>query len=306
MKNVLNYKYNLYPDRVINVKDSYYFFIDNNKYYIVKLNRQVEEIDLIFSVNKKLELMNKAVYSIVLDKENKKYFDFEEKNYMILKVLKEENKSLKLFDIIEFNKLLKTKSKNLLNRNDWKKLWSEKIDYYEYRMSVVKEENDIVNRSFSYYVGLAEDAVGYYVDTLLEEKNINMELCISHKRISYPTINAKIYNPLTFVFDYKVRDIAEYLKTMFFLDKLDWNEVLELFNKFLISKTNCRLFYARLLYPSYYFDAYEEYIETRDDKKLKNIISKSKEYEDFLFDIYYLIKKYAQIPEVEWIIRKKV
>ena len=127
MKNVLNYKYNLYPDRVINVKDSYYFFIDNNKYYIVKLNRQLEEIDLIFSVNKKLELMNKAVYSIVLDKENKKYFDFEEKNYMILKVLKEENKSLKLFDIIEFNKLLKTKSKNLLNRNDWKKLWSEKI-----------------------------------------------------------------------------------------------------------------------------------------------------------------------------------
>ena len=41
MKNVLNYKYNLYPDRVINVKDSYYFFIYNNKYYIVKLNIQV-------------------------------------------------------------------------------------------------------------------------------------------------------------------------------------------------------------------------------------------------------------------------
>ena len=93
---------------------------------------------------------------------------------------------------------------------------------------------------------------------------------------------------------------------MFFSDKLDWDEVNSLFNKFEISKTNYRLLYARLLYPSYYFDAYEKYLSDKDENILKKIVTKTEEYEDFLFDIYNLIKKQVPIPEVEWIMRKRV
>ena len=305
MKTIINYKYNLFPDKVSKVKQNYYFFINGIKYYVIRFERPIIDLELIANVNSKLESMNKAVYKIISTLKKENHFEFEGNNYVLFKVLKKENEIFDVYDLIDFNKLLKTKGKTLLNRDDWKKLWSEKVDYFEYRMSMVNENNELIDGSFSYYVGLAENAISYYNDTLLEEQVSNKELSISHKRIPYPVLSGKLYNPLNFIFDYKVRDIAEYFKTMFFEGNLDWEEVMDFFNKFYISKVNYRLFYARLLYPSYYFDAYEEYIDNKDEERLRKIVSKAKDYEDFLFDIYNLIKKQVPIPEVEWIMKNK-
>ena len=62
------------------------------------------------------------------------------------------------------------------------------------------------------------------------------------------------------------------------------------------------LFMARMLYPSYYFDLYDEIInkETKESKLL-NIRNKICEYEELLKEIYsYLHLKY-NIPEIEWL-----
>lgn len=305
MKTLLNYKYNLFPDKIIKSKSDYYFFYAEVKYYVVELNRPIDDLNLLVNVNEKLESFARAVYKILPSLKKEYHFLYEGKNFIVIKVLKNENEIIDLIDLNMFNKLLKTRENTLLNRNDWKKLWEEKIDYFEYGMSMVNETNTLVNGSFSYYVGLAENAISYYNDTILEEPIKENELYISHKRIITPIVSGNIYNPLNFIFDYNVRDTAEYIKTKFFNDKIDWDEIDYIFNKNIYSKFSLRLLYARLLYPSYYFDAYEQYLADKKEEKLKKIISKSKEYEDFLFDIFIYIKKITPIPEIDWIIKNK-
>ena len=64
------------------------------------------------------------------------------------------------------------------------------------------------------------------------------------------------------------------------------------------------MFYARLLYPTYYFDVFENIIDDEEDEKnLDKIVSKSHEYELFLKDVYIFLSKSYYMPEITWIIK---
>ena len=45
---------------------------------------------------------------------------------------------------------------------------------------------------------------------------MNEKVVLSHRRINYPCMEYEFYNPLEYIFDIQVRDISEYLKSMFF------------------------------------------------------------------------------------------
>ena len=63
------------------------------------------------------------------------------------------------------------------------------------------------------------------------------------------------------------------------------------------------MLYARLLYPSYYFDIYEEVMnKERNEEDLVSIIKKSSAYEIFLKEAYLEITKYAPIEKIDWLI----
>ena len=63
------------------------------------------------------------------------------------------------------------------------------------------------------------------------------------------------------------------------------------------------MLYARLLYPSYYFDIYEEVMnKERDEEDLVRVIKKADLYEDFLKKAYLEITKYALIERIDWLI----
>ena len=60
-----------------------------------------------------------------------------------------------------------------------------------------------------------------------------------------------------------------------------------------------------MLYPSYYFDAYDEIINKKEsEKKLKTIIDRIEEYEMYLWQIHVQISKKIQIKKVDWINEK--
>lgn len=66
------------------------------------------------------------------------------------------------------------------------------------------------------------------------------------------------------------------------------------------------MLYARLLYPSYYFDIYEKVIENlKDESELLDIVSRVDEYELFLKDAYFELSKLYKIEQILWIINKK-
>ena len=133
-------------------------------------------------------------------------------------------------------------------------------------------------------------------------------MVLSHRRVNYPNMEYDYYNPLNFIFDLEVRDVAEYLKSMFFYtDRTKtMNELINYINKSNLNNYTANMLYARLLYPSYYFDIYEKVIEDLDDESnLLDIINKTGEYELFLKDVYYELSKKFNIEMILWIVNKK-
>ena len=57
---------------------------------------------------------------------------------------------------------------------------------------------------------------------------------------------------------------------------------------------------------SYYFDCFSKYIleDKLCEDELMRILERVDEYEDFLRDIYYEIKKTYDIPEITWLLKK--
>ena len=55
-------------------------------------------------------------------------------------------------------------------------------------------------------------------------------------------------------------------------------------------------------YPVYYFDQVKLILEEDvDEKTLMKFISKSRDYEMLLFDVFSMINKKYNIPKVEWL-----
>ena len=69
------------------------------------------------------------------------------------------------------------------------------------------------------------------------------------------------------------------------------------------------LLFARLLYPSYYFDLCEKYIsgEIKEKNLIFSYIEISKKYEFELKKIYIFIEKFynKKLPNIFWLLKKE-
>ena len=137
--------------------------------------------------------------------------------------------------------------------------------------------------------------------------SIYENITLQRKRILFPNIQLNYFNPLNYIIDIEVRDVASYFKSLFFKAKEElWIEIHAYFKRKRLSIYGYQLLYARLLYPSYYFDVYENVMEgkTSEDELLK-IINETVNYEKFLRKMYFEMTKYAPIEKVDWIINQK-
>jgi glycosyltransferase involved in cell wall biosynthesis len=73
-----------------------------------------------------------------------------------------------------------------------------------------------------------------------------------------------------------------------------------------LSLIDVKLLISRLLYPSFYFEMYEDIlINEKDEKILIDIISKLDDYEIYLYNIISFFRKYYDIDDVKWLNRKQ-
>ena len=307
MKSDIEFFYNIKIDKLNNNNNYYYFEYDFNSYYFVILNRPLEDMKDLLNIS--LELKNKHIncHEFIFNKDQKLVTTIDEINYVMLKINVKENQEIDLIDIVNFqNSLILNSEKSKLYRNDWANLWSEKIDYFEYQVREIGKDKELILNSFSYYVGLAENAISY-VNNTNENYKGEYILKLSHKRVYYPNYAINFYNPLSFIFDLRIRDIAEYIKNSFFKKENVYLELEYYLNNTKLSNYEYRMLYARLLYPSYYFDLYEKIMNNEvEEDALIDIISLVTEYEIFLKKVYVLISKYSSIEPIEWIMKKDV
>jgi len=304
MNNYINYYYNLYPVNIHYRAPYFYFMVNNKKYYLVFYERPLPEIKPLYELSLFLLKQSIAIHQIILNKDRQPLTFINNKPYVLLKINGDETRKVTLDDInylhlIKFDAFVDP----LLMRTDWGKLWSKKIDYLEYQFHHIANKFPLVADCLSYFIGLGENAIAYVNNTKHEVLlSFPERFTISHKRINIDDTCLELYNPLNFILDYQVRDIAAYIKMAFFAELNLWAQIKAYFTVNQFSPYSLRLLYARLLYPSYFFDQYELVITGQDDpESLNRIITKMPAYEKFLQHFYYYLNHNNNMPPIEWL-----
>ena len=293
MKNAINYYYNLYPDNIYQNEKGYYFTVNQRRYFLTKYLDDPKNIQTIYDTHMYLLNQNFYVHPIILNTQNQILTFINNEPYILMNTIYYKNK-ITLNDVLFFT----NKISNIKTTTNWGELWSNKSDYLEYQISQLGKSHPVITESFSYYIGLGETAI--QMVNSIEKTNVN--IFYSNKRINSDDTQYDLYNPLNIMVDYKVRDIAEYLKSKFFNGENITLDLANYFNNEKLSTYEYYLFLARLIYPTYYFDLYEEIITDRkDDKAIEKIISKADDFENIIKKIYQYYKTFLPINKIEWL-----
>lgn len=303
MKNTINFYYNFFLDELVKKENTYYFYYNGDEYYLIPLNRPSEDVISIYKLNIEIKKRGCLVHEIILNKDKNAITIMNGISYILIKICKYKNDKVFLNDINYIqNMTINIESDKNLFRNDWIKLWSDKIDYYEYQISQVGKKYPILCDSLSYFIGMGENAISYLVNNLDLKSNIN--LVVSHKRILQNEGSLSFYNPLNFVIDNRVRDVAEFIKESFYNDNLNMNDIKSYFNISNFDKNEYILLISRLLFPTFYFDKYDDIINTgKNEEIIIDVIDKVDEYESLINNIYKFIlyEKKVRLEPIEWI-----
>lgn len=297
MKNAINFYYNIIPTNIHQTANLYHFYDERNNYYaIIPYDGNLKQVTKIYNMH--LQLLNKGVYvhQIILNKENNILTIINGSPYILLKVYNYKGE-IKVEDIMNFSYKTVTKKEYFIN---WGELWARKNDYLEYQLSQLGNKYPYLRESLSYFIGLGETSIQIF--NLLNLENI--PIVVSHKRLKYKDTLFDFYNPLNLLYDFRVRDISEYLKSYFFTGE----NILPLINLYILnanlSYEECLIFLARLLYPTYYFDLFESIINGETSEvEIKKITKKVIEFEKFIKDFYHYIRSVFNIPIIEWLER---
>ena len=301
MKNIINYYYNFNLINIYNINDSIYFNYKNNDYFFIKYDRSINEIQSIYNLNSELKKRMILTNSIILNKDNQIVTFVNNTPYILIRD-DVKTKKLTINDILYIqNNTINIIGDKKLYRIDWIKMWQIKIDYYEDLMINIKKRYSLLYSNIDYYIGLGENAISYLVYNNVKDNNV----CLSHKRINTNKNTFDYYNPINYILDNRTRDISEYIKDLFFSNN-NLDLIMYYLNYINLSKEEYILLISRLLFPTYYFDMYDNIINYNlDEKVMEDIINKTDSYISFIRDImmYIIYQKRINIPFIEWIIK---
>ncbi len=307
MKNALNYFYNIIVDDIHQNSKMYYFDYYNLRYALVAYRGDVQALNDIYNLH--LEALKRGinVHQIVLNKDGQVATLINGIPYILMALYHGDEE-------ITFNELAlffgTTYDGNIsIDRTDWGMLWANKVDYLEYEISQLGQKYHDVRDTFSYFVGMAEtgiqlvNLVNVVDDKGRSSSSKTMAMkTISHDRIRTDDTLFDLYNPLNLVIDYRVRDMAEYFKHRHY-DGFEINDELNYFLMYSgMSRDEYLLFFARMLYPTYYFDLYEDIISgEKSEDELKKIINRVNDYEQLIKNIYRYYKNFLNMIPIEWL-----
>lgn len=296
MKNILEFYYNLsLEEEILNRNGNYYFVINNNSFVFRPFYGNNNSIDDIYKLNNYLSNFS-YIDKIILNKFNSPITKVKDILYVL--ILLKGNKNINL-SIISNLASIDIPSFKSLERNNWEVLWGNLIDYYEMQIGQNEKKYPLIRESFDYFVGMGENAISYLVNTKKEVKpNFYDKKVLSHNNLYN-----SLFDPLNIILDHKARDLAEYIKLSFFNNNQNiFKELDEYFYYNHYSFYGMRILFARIIYPSFYFKLYDEILsKKKEEKELNSIIKRIDDYELYLSNIYFYLRKYYDIPMIEWL-----
>ena len=211
-------------------------------------------------------------YKFIRNRDNKLYTFLDNKIWALLLDLNYEFS-------VDF--LLFPWKMGIVRKLDWKEKWQKKSDYIEQFYSKISGKYKLIDESIHYYLNMLEVSITY----LNQYDNYFGTLYSQHKKMNLD----EFFNPFNFIFDFKERDIAEYLKYIFFTKQYNRENI----EKILLSSNyeiNYDLLIARLLFPNYYFCLFDNIVlNLTDECELNNILFRREEYEKYVKMIFDVI-----------------
>ena len=276
MKNAIRYYYGLEVNQLDFYESRYYF----DSYSLIPLQKSLD-----LSIYQLLQQYRYPLYEIVPNKDQEYITKIENQEYILVQT----HEILPItFEVLEYFQIPIYQEEIL----PWHELWMTKIDFYEkYRNNVASSK---LKNSFFYYEGLTENAISFY-----QEIKKVMPLYIAHSRMSD---DFDYWNPTNFIIDYKARDIAEFTKNSFFNGNLNLSDLFLYRTGF--QEQDYLLFYARMLFPSYYFDCFDKIIEGESDSCLDLFLDRVEAYESLLQELYFSFSRQFFLPKIDWLVDK--
>ena len=290
MKNAIYNFYNIKVDEIGTIGNNYYFYIGDDFFIFYLVENDLEVVKKTYEY---FIINNLYCHRIIENKDRSLFSNIENKNYALLKVKGILNYEIK-FEEFKFYKIDG-------KPHDWGELWGERLDYYEIQLRELGYNYQTLLNSFGFYAGITENAILYYNLTLDKFKE-DYVVSIQHNRMNFPCYEINYYNPLNFVIDYNVRDIAEYIKSYIISDAFNIDDIIDLINKINFNKLTFNLFYSRLLYPTFYFDIFDKIIlNNGNENDVIIILDKLDEYLFTLKQIYLNFNEKYEMFNIEWL-----
>ena len=240
-----------------------------------------------------LKRNNVFCYDIIFNRYNEIVSDYKSKQYILFKKNIVLKKYITIIELCAPTPIFEYK-----NQAEVKNKWELKNDYYESILEKSCSNSLELFVNFDYYLGLGELAI-----SLLNYINFdNIPLYAQHIRLKCENCIKDYYDPRNIIVDSRIRDISFYIKDTFFENDISISEIKTIIEKMVLNNDEALLFFARMLYPDYYFDICDDILNKNvNNFGLKKCIKKNIQYEIFLKSIYQCLNKIYNFPSIQWL-----
>lgn len=257
MKEYIEYMYNLTDIRLIKDNNKIFIYNKKDKYNFIRIQNKERLYESYYILN------NNTEYDKIIKNRNADLVSVYN-NYEYVLIKKCNKGSVKSNEIV----IPIDKAQNMkINQSNWSYLWEKKIDFYEKHNTIHKQ----LEESKDYFIGITEMLIQY-----MRINNIYTEiLYVCKNKIE------EEQSPLNIVLDCKERELAEKIKYDYFYKDQKIEDLTRI-----PPGINLKKLIIRLLFPNYFFDIYDEFMRGEENiKKLKIILSKTKDYELYIKEI---------------------
>lgn len=287
MKNFILLNYNIEVDKIYSDK---YFFVNDEKIYIIRTNKKDKEIDYLAALSNELFLNGIKVNTFIINNEKKYFTKKDNINIVLLRVNEYEN-DFNINDIIRFQNI----NSDLENVNIIDK-WSKTIDDLENELVDYNEEYQLIQNSIDYFIGMGENAISL----LNNHKDKIVNDSIGHL-INYKVFNKCILNnPFNFIKINKMYDIANYIKYKLLTNRVDYDEIDIIINN--NSDIENIYLFSCMMFPNIYFDLVNNIIkENETEETLNKIINIIKDHRILLINMQNSMKNVKDVKLITWL-----
>ena len=302
MKNYINYYYGLDVKNLVLKKDKYFFYTDNVEYIFKECDNV--DVEVYYPQLSRILAKYKYFLNVVTNKENSLITFINNKPYILLKKnFPFYDEKICIFDINPDIHIDIVDEFLNLKRFPWINLWENKIDYLENWIFEKKNKYKDIYPILNYYLGLSENALLYLKESLKSNISEATDLTIQHIRLDVDSCLDDYYDPTLVIIDHSSRDISEYIKSAVMSGSFEIDLLERYLDRKKFSKYWIMIMYSRILFPSFFYDCFEEFIIKKSSMLILDLEDKIKNYQMFLFQISKLLNDKYGIDYPKWIFK---